>query len=150
MRALVQRVRSGRVAIEGETHAAIGPGSVVLLGVETGDTDRDAAWIASKLSRLRIFEDDQGRMNEDISRHGNAFLLVSQFTLLGDARRGNRPGFVRAAAPSAAEPMFELVARKLHDAGHQVKTGKFRSHMVVHIENDGPVTLLLDSRENDS
>ncbi len=122
----------------------------MLLGVESGDTDRDADWIASKLSRLRIFDDDQGRMNEDITRHGNAFLLVSQFTLFGDARRGNRPGFVRAAAPSIAEAMCDHVGRRLREAGHHVETGKFRAHMVVHIENDGPVTILLDSRESAS
>ncbi len=150
MRAVVQRVRSGRVDVDGSPRARIGPGAVVLLGVEQGDTPDDASWMATKLSRLRIFDDAQGRMNEDIAAHGNAFLLVSQFTLFGDTRRGHRPGFTRAAPPSDAEALYEQVAGRLRHAGHDVATGQFRTHMVVHIENDGPVTLLLDSRGSDA
>jgi D-aminoacyl-tRNA deacylase len=146
MRAVVQRASAGRVAIQGAVVATIGSGAVVLLGVARGDTAEDARWMAEKLSRLRIFEDADGRMNEDIARHGNAFLLVSQFTLLGDARRGNRPGFTAAAPPEEAAPLCVEVARLLRAHGHGVHTGVFGADMQVTIENDGPVTILLDSR----
>lgn len=146
MRAVVQRARAGRVEIGGAVVASIETGAVVLLGVARGDTAADAQWMTDKLSRLRIFEDADGRMNEDIARHGNAFLLVSQFTLLGDARRGNRPGFTAAAPPEDAAPLVDEVALRLRSRGHAVQTGVFGADMQVTIENDGPVTILLDSR----
>lgn len=147
MIAVVQRVNEASVTVPSAGHAAaIGRGLCVLLGVLDGDAERDAAWMARKLVNLRIFADDQGRMNRAIGEVGGDILLVSQFTLAGDCRRGNRPSFVAAAKPEVAEPLYEQVAARLREGGVTVVTGVFGGMMTVRIENDGPVTLILDSR----
>ncbi|MDD3109626.1 MAG: D-aminoacyl-tRNA deacylase [Eubacteriales bacterium] len=145
MRAVVQRVAKAAVAVEGETRGSIGPGLVVLLGVEAGDSEKDAAYIAGKIARLRIFEDEAGKMNRSVLDVGGEALLVSQFTLLGDARGQNRPGFTRAEEPERANALYEDCARELGKQGVPVSTGVFRAHMHLSLVNDGPVTILLDS-----
>lgn len=147
MRAVVQRASRGSVSVAGETVGDIGSGLVVLLGVAEGDEPRDAEWMAEKLVGLRIFEDEEGKMNRDLREAGGGVLLVSQFTLLGDCRKGRRPSFIAAAAPELAEQLYELVAAGIRAAGVTVATGRFRTHMDVSLVNDGPVTLLLDSRK---
>jgi D-tyrosyl-tRNA(Tyr) deacylase len=139
MRALVQRVREASVSVGGERIAAIGPGMLVLLGVRRGDTPRQADDMARKLTKLRIFEDEQGRMNLDLEQAGGAILCVSQFTLYGETRKGNRPSFVDAAPPDEAEPLYERVRDALGAQG-----GSFGAHMEVALVNDGPVTVLVD------
>ncbi len=140
MRAVVQRVGEASVRVDGEQVAAIGPGLLVLLGVHRGDTPEQADRIARKLLALRIFEGEQGRMNRSVSDAGGAVLCVSQFTLYGDTRKGNRPSFVEAAPPQDAEPLYERVRAALGALG-----GRFGAHMEVALVNDGPVTLILDS-----
>ena len=140
MRALVQRVSEAVVTVDGDTVAAIGPGMLVLLGVHRGDTDTTADRLARKLLALRIFEDDEGRMNRSVADAGGEILCVSQFTLYGDARRGNRPSFVDAAPPEQAEPLYERVRAALGAQG-----GRFGARMAVALVNDGPVTLLLEA-----
>jgi D-tyrosyl-tRNA(Tyr) deacylase len=137
VRALVQRVTSAAVRVDGTEVAAIGPGLLVLLGIAHGDDAATADRVADKLARLRIFEDDAGRMNEPLG--DRAVLCVSQFTLYGDARRGNRPSFVDAAPPEVAEPLYERVCDRLGAA-----RGVFGAHMEVALVNDGPVTLLVE------
>ena len=146
MRAVVQRVSRGAVRVDGRVVGEVGPGLVVLLGVAAGDAEDDAGWMADKLAQLRIFEDQAGKMNRSVSEAGGGVLLVSQFTLLGDARKGNRPSFVEAAPPEAANALYERVAALLRERGLPVGTGVFRAHMDVELVNDGPVTILLDSR----
>lgn len=145
MRAVVQRVRSASVHIGEACHSSIHGGALVLLGVARGDTEADAEWISVKLSKLRIFDDAEGRMNEDVVNHGNAFLVVSQFTLFGRTVKGNRPGYTDAASPELAHALYESVVMRLRSLGHRVETGVFRANMIVRLENDGPVTLILDS-----
>src|SRR3954449_13228998 len=140
MRALVQRVSEASVSVDGEGIAGIGPGLLVLLGVRAGDGEREADWIVRKLLALRIFEDDEGRMNLSVRDVGGAILCVSQFTLYGDARKGNRPSFVDAARPDEAELLYERVR-----AGLQAQGGRFGARMAVALVNDGPVTLLVES-----
>jgi D-aminoacyl-tRNA deacylase len=140
MRALVQRVSSASVAIDGETVAAIGPGLLVLLGVRRGDDRAAAERIVRKLLALRVFEDGDGRMNLSVAQAGGELLCVSNFTLYGDARKGNRPSFVEAAPPEEAEPLYELVRGGLGAQG-----GRFGARMSVELSNDGPVTLLVES-----
>ena len=140
MRALVQRVSSASVTVDGDRISAIGPGLLVLLGVRRGDGEAEADWIVRKLLALRIFEDDDGRMNRSVTDIGGEILCVSQFTLYGDTRRGNRPGFVDAAPPEEAEPLYERVR-----AGLAAKGGRFGAHMVVELANDGPVTLIVET-----
>ena len=140
MRALVQRVSEAAVSVDGEEHARIGPGMLVLLGVRRGDGPEQADRLARKLLALRIFEDAEGRMNLDVVQAGGAILCVSQFTLYGDARKGNRPGFTEAAPPEEAEPLYERVREALGAQG-----GVFGAHMAVALVNDGPVTLLLEA-----
>ena len=147
MRSLVQRVLSASVDVEGETVGKIEKGLLVLLGVEKGDTENDAAYMGDKLLKLRIFEDEQGKMNLSVKDVGGAVLMVSQFTLLGDARGQNRPGFIRAAAPEEAERLYEAVCDRIRAGGLSVETGRFRTHMEVSLINDGPVTILLDSNK---
>ena len=139
MRALVQRVSEAAVEVDGEQIAAIGPGLLVLLGIAITDTEDEADRIARKVLALRIFEDGEGRMNRSVTDTGGQVLCVSQFTLYGDTRRGNRPSFVHAAPPPAAEPLYERVRRALGAKG-----GRFGSHMRVRLVNDGPVTLLVE------
>ena len=147
MRSVVQRVLSASVDVDGETVGKIEKGLLVLLGVEKGDTEKDAAYMGDKLLKLRIFEDEQGKMNLSVKDVGGAVLMVSQFTLLGDARGQNRPGFIRAAAPEEAERLYEAVCERIRDGGLSVETGRFRTHMEVSLINDGPVTILLDSNK---
>jgi D-tyrosyl-tRNA(Tyr) deacylase len=146
MRAVVQRVSRGAVRVDGRTTGAVGRGLVVLLGVGADDGEVDARWMADKVAQLRIFEDDAGKMNRSVEDVGGGVLVVSQFTLLGDARKGNRPSFVEAAAPEAANALYEDVCARLRNRGLPVGTGVFRAHMDVELVNDGPVTILLDSR----
>jgi D-tyrosyl-tRNA(Tyr) deacylase len=140
MRALVQRVREASVTVDGERLSAIGPGMLVLLGVRRGDGDAEADRIVRKLLALRIFEDEDGRMNRSVTDAGGELLCVSQFTLYGDARKGNRPSFVDAAPPEEAEPLYERVRAGLGASG-----GRFGAHMQVALVNDGPVTLLVEA-----
>lgn len=147
MRAVVQRVSRAEVLSEGVKTGAIGQGLMVLLGVETGDTEKDAAYMAQKIARLRIFEDDQGKMNLNCSAVNGQVLCVSQFTLLGDARGQNRPGFTRAEQPERANELYLKTCELIRGEGLTVETGVFRTHMEVALVNDGPVTLLIDSRK---
>jgi D-aminoacyl-tRNA deacylase len=141
VRALVQRVSEASVVVDGEEIARIGPGLVVLLGVRDGDGAEEADRLAGKLERLRIFEDDEGRMNLSVRDVDGELLVVSQFTLYGDARKGNRPSFVDAAPPDEAEPLYERVRTALNDA----QGGRFGAHMKVELVNDGPVTLVVEN-----
>jgi D-aminoacyl-tRNA deacylase len=146
MRAVVQRVTTASVTVDGTQVARIGPGLLVLVGVEAGDGAADIEYVASKVRDLRIFDDDQHRMNRSVTDTGGAVLVVSQFTLLGDARKGRRAAFDAAAAPDTANAIYEDLVGRLRSSGLPVETGVFRARMRVALENDGPVTLLLDSR----
>jgi D-tyrosyl-tRNA(Tyr) deacylase len=147
MRAVVQRVSRGEVRVDGRATGAVGRGLVVLLGVATEDAEDDARALADKVAALRVFEDDAGKMNLALAEVGGGVLVVSQFTLLGDARKGNRPSFVAAAAPERANALYERFCAALRDKGLAVGTGVFRATMEVELVNDGPVTILLDSRK---
>jgi D-tyrosyl-tRNA(Tyr) deacylase len=147
MRACVQRVSQAEVTVGGEVTGRIDRGLVVLLGVADGDTEQDARQMAQKIVELRIFEDDAGKMNRSIAEAGGALLVVSQFTLLGDCRKGRRPSFIDAAPPEEAERLYQVFVAAAREQGMRVETGKFRTHMDVALVNDGPVTILLDSRK---
>lgn len=147
MRCVIQRVTRASVTVEGEKVSEIGDGFLVLLGAEEGDGEADARYCAEKIAGLRVFEDENDKMNLSLADVGGAVLLVSQFTLLADARHGRRPDFIRAAKPDAAEPLCERVREMLVEKGLSVQTGRFRTHMKVDLLNDGPVTILLDSRK---
>jgi len=144
MKAVVQRVSRASVSVEGKTLGAIGPGLVVLLGIGHGDGEEQARWMANKIANLRVFADDNGKMNRSVLDVGGQVLLISQFTLYGDARKGNRPGFSDAALPDVAEPLVNHVAQLLSQANVPVTTGQFQAHMLVEIHNDGPVTIILE------
>ena len=146
MRAVVQRVRSATVTVNGRTVGTIGPGLLVFVGVASDDGPEDARYVAAKVLELRIFPDADGRMNRSVVETGGSVLVVSQFTLMADCRRGRRPSFDHAAAPPLAEALYLDVVRAIRDAGVSVATGEFRAHMDVDLVNDGPVTMLLDSR----
>lgn len=146
MRAVIQRVESASVSVEGEIRGQIGAGFLVLIGVEEGDGDADFRYIAEKVPNLRVFEDEQGKMNHSLLDVGGELLAVSQFTLLGDARGGRRPSFITAARPETADPMYERLVADWRARGIRVETGVFGAHMKVSLVNDGPVTILLDSR----
>ena len=148
MRCVVQRVSHASVTVEGELVSKIEKGYMVLLGAEEGDTEADAKYCADKIAGLRVFEDENEKMNLSVKDVGGSVLLVSQFTLLGDARHGRRPSFIAAARPEIAEPLCEKVKAMIEAAGIPVLTGRFRTHMHVDLLNDGPVTILLDSRKN--
>ena len=145
MRAVVSRVVWARVVADRELTGEIGPGLLVLVGVTHGDTEADAGWLAAKLAALRVFDDGQGRMNRSLTEVGGGALVVSQFTLYGDARKGRRPSYVAAAPPEVAAPLVEAVAKALAGAGVPVAGGRFGAHMRVESAGDGPVTILLDS-----
>ena len=147
MRGVVQKVTRARVTVDGETVGQIGMGYMVLVGVEEGDGREDMLYMAQKISGLRVFEDAEDKMNLSLADVGGSCLLVSQFTLLADARKGRRPNFVRAARPEAAEPLFTELVETLRSEGLMVETGRFRTHMAIEMVNDGPVTILLDSRK---
>lgn len=146
MRAVIQRVEKASVSVEGEIKGQIGAGFLVLIGVEEGDGDADFKYIAEKVPNLRVFEDEQGKMNRSLLDVGGEVLAVSQFTLLGDARGGRRPSFITAARPETADPMYERLVADWRARGIRVETGVFGAHMKVSLVNDGPVTILLDSR----
>lgn len=147
MRAVVQRVLSASVTVDDVLVSQIGPGLLVLVAVGKQDQDADVTTMANKLADLRIFEDEAGKMNLSVTQTGGALLLVSQFTLFGDVRRGNRPSFDGAELPERANELFEALALTLSGKGLPVSRGKFRAHMKVQLLNDGPVTILLDSRK---
>ena len=145
MRAVVSRVSWARVVADGELTGQIGPGLLVLVGVAHVDGEADAAWLAAKVASLRVFNDDQGKMNRSVTEVGGAALVVSQFTLYGDARKGRRPSYLAAAPPERAAPLVEAVAKSLAGAGVPVASGRFGADMRVESSGDGPVTILLDS-----
>ena len=145
MKAVIQRVSRASVSVAGELRAGIGQGLLVLLGVAAGDASGDAAFIAGKVARLRIFPDSQGLMNLSVADVRGSVLLVSQFTLLGDARKGNRPSFTAAAPPEPASALYERVCELLRRKALPVEQGVFRAHMEVELLNDGPVTILLET-----
>lgn len=147
MRAVVQRVSSAKVIVAGETAGEIGRGLLLLVGVAAGDGPPDADYIAAKTRDLRVFPDEDGRMNRSVVESGGAVLVVSQFTLQGDCRKGRRPSFDGAAPGPVARALYEDVVRRLRESGLPVATGIFQADMDVHLVNDGPVTLLLDSRK---
>ena len=147
MKALLQRVNEASVSVTGEEVGRIGQGLVVFLGVANGDTERDAQYLVEKIINLRIFTDAEGRFNLSALDIGGELLLVSQFTLLADARKGRRPSFTGAAPPAQAEELFEYFVEQSRASGLKVATGLFQKHMQVEIINDGPVTIMLDSRE---
>ena len=147
MRAVVQRVSRAKVTISGEVSGEIGPGLMVLLGVADDDGQDDAAYLAEKLVGLRAFPDDEGKMNRSIAETGGAMLIVSQFTLFGDCRKGKRPSFIKAARPEQAVELYRALVAEVRGRGITVATGRFQEHMEVELVNDGPVTLLIDSRK---
>ena len=148
MRVVVQRVVSARVEVGGEAVGAIGAGLLIFAGFEEGDGDADLAWLSAKLCRLRVFADAAGVMNRSVVDSGGEILAVSQFTLFASVKKGNRPSWSRAARPELSRPLFERFVRQLElDLGRPVPTGVFGADMQVHLINDGPVTLLLDSQD---
>ncbi len=145
MRAVLQRVSKARVEVHGAITGSIGPGLVVLLGVGQGDTEKDADYLAGKIAGLRVFPDEAGKMNRSVADGSGALLVVSQFTLYGDCRKGRRPSFDGAAGPGHAHRLYEYFVAQARALGLQVATGVFQATMAVHLVNDGPVTLILDS-----
>ena len=144
MRALIQRVTRASVTVDGRVVGRIERGFVVLLGITHADGRAEADWVAAKIAGLRVFDDEAGKMNRSLADVGGALLVVSQFTLYGDARKGRRPSFTDAAAPETAEPLVDYFVEVLRDAGFTVATGVFGAHMDVEIHNDGPVTMLIE------
>ncbi len=147
MRAVVQRVTDAKVTVENTVTGAIEKGLMVLLGVEDGDIEKDADYIADKIAGLRIFDDEEGVMNLSVIDIGGEILSVSQFTLLADARKGKRPSYIKAARPEEAKRLYEYFNKRLKEKGLKVETGIFQAEMLVEIHNDGPVTILLDSKK---
>src|SRR6516225_9276935 len=147
MRAVIQRVSSARVVIDGKEHSRIGAGLLVLVGVEKDDTPDDAAALARRIVELRIFEDEAGKMNRSVAEANGHILAVSQFTLLGDCRRGRRPSFDPAAPPELAKPLYEQFVKEVDSLGIPVATGVFQAMMEIELTNQGPVTFILDSRK---
>lgn len=145
MRAVVQRVERAQVTVEGAVVGAIGHGLLVLLGVGHDDTERTATRLAAKVAALRIFEDDDGKMNRSLAETNGAVLCVSQFTLYGDVRRGNRPSFTAAAEPESARTLYEVFCAAIERAGLRCERGRFGAQMAVELVNDGPVTLIIDT-----
>ena len=148
MRAVVQRVSQSEVTVDGETTGKIGHGLTVLLGVSAGDTEKEADYLADKIANLRIFADEKGKMNLSVRDIGGEILVVSQFTLYGDCRKGRRPSYNDAAPPDLAEKLYGYFVRSLENNGMEVATGRFQAMMEVSLINDGPVTILLDSEKN--
>lgn len=147
MRAVIQRVRQASVRVGDEVAASLGAGLAVLLGVGRGDSEAEARWLADRIAHLRIFEDEAGRLNRSVLETGGEVLVVSQFTLYGDARRGRRPSFDQAAEASEARVLVDKFVDNLRALGVQTSTGVFGAHMVLALENEGPVTIILESRE---
>jgi D-tyrosyl-tRNA(Tyr) deacylase len=150
MRAVVQRVAHASIAIGGEVRGSIGPGLLVLLGVEAADAAEDLEWLSGKIVRLRIFNDEQGLMNRSVQEVGGEVLVASQFTLFASTRKGNRPSFSRAAPPAVAIPLYEAFVRRLEaDLGRPPQTGEFGADMKIALLNDGPVTILIDTKNRE-
>ena len=150
MRIVAQRVSRASVTIEGKLKSAIGLGMMILLGIEEADNEEDVDWLCSKLSKMRIFGDENDAMNLDINQIGGSFLVVSQFTLHAMTKKGNRPSFIRAARPEQAIPLYELFVKRLHEvSGREVLTGEFGAMMEVELINDGPVTIIMDSKHKE-
>jgi D-aminoacyl-tRNA deacylase len=148
MRTVIQRVRNASVSVDSKTVSTIGPGLLVLLGVESTDTQEDIEWLAGKISRLRIFADEEGAMNWSIHEIEGEFLVVSQFTLFASTRKGNRPSFLEAAPPDLAEQRYEEFCLQLeNESGRDVRRGVFGAHMEISLSNDGPVTIWIDSKK---
>ena len=147
MRAVVQRVSRAKVTVAGEITGEIEAGLLILLGVAEEDSQSDAAYLAEKITGLRIFPDDEGKMNRSLIETGGAMLVVSQFTLLGDCRKGRRPSFIKAARPEFAVNLYNAFIAEVRGRGVSVATGRFQEHMAVELVNDGPVTLLVESRQ---
>jgi D-aminoacyl-tRNA deacylase len=147
MRVVIQRTRQASVTIDGEVTASIGPGLLILLGIEHEDTEEDAVWLAGKILQMRIFPDSEGKMNLCVQEMGGELLVVSQFTLHASTKKGNRPSFIRAARPDVAIPLYEHFMKSLEDiGGRPVQRGVFGADMQVALVNDGPVTISMDSR----
>ena len=147
MRAVAQRVASASVAIDGETKSSIGVGLLLLVAVEDADTEEDIEWLAGKLARLRVFADEEGVMNRSVQEIGGAVLVISQFTLFASTKKGNRPSYLRSAKPDIAIPLYEqFISRLTSELGRPVLTGKFGAEMKVALVNDGPVTILFDTK----
>ncbi len=150
MRAVIQRVKHASVSISENLYANIGHGLLVLLGVQPDDTEADAEWLAAKIARLRIFDDENGVMNRNVIEVSGEILVVSQFTLMASYKKGNRPSYIRAAAPDTAIPLYECFTWKLHHEIKQtVKTGQFGADMQVELLNDGPVTICMDTKNKE-
>jgi D-tyrosyl-tRNA(Tyr) deacylase len=150
MRAVLQRVNNASVVVDGDVKGAIGPGFLVLLGVAEGDEKSDADWLAKKIAGLRVFSDAAGLMNLDLAAVDGSVLAISQFTLMADYKKGNRPSFIRAARPEIARPMYEYFVERLTALiGKPVETGVFGADMKISLVNDGPVTIVMDSRMQD-
>lgn len=150
MRVVAQRVSRASVTIDGKVKSAIGLGMMVLLGIEEADTTEDVEWLCTKLSKMRIFADENDAMNLNINQVGGSFLVVSQFTLHAMTKKGNRPSFIRAARPEKAIPLYELFVKRLHEvSGREVLTGEFGAMMEVELINDGPVTIVMDSKNRE-
>jgi len=147
MRAVLQRVRRAEVTVDGTCIGKIEQGLLVFLGVEQGDAESDLEYIVSKVCGMRIFEDDEGKMNRSVEDIGGSILAVSQFTLLGDARKGRRPSFVKAGSPADAKQLYEKTVEKFRATGIPIETGEYQAEMQVSLINDGPVTILLDSKK---
>lgn len=147
MRAIIQRVSTARVVVDGAVVGEIGRGFLLLLGITHGDGEAEAAWLARKVAGLRLFEDEAGKMNLGLADVGGAALAVSQFTLYGSAKKGRRPSFTEAARPEHAEPLYACFCQKLAEEGIPVAQGVFQAHMEVHLVNDGPVTIWIDTDE---
>lgn len=150
MRAVIQRVTSASVEIEQEIHGSIKHGILLLLGVEEADNDEDISWLSGKISRLRIFDDEDGVMNKSVCDVDGEVLLISQFTLHASTKKGNRPSYIKAARPETAIPLYEKFKLQLeNDTGKQVKTGEFGAYMKVTLVNDGPVTIMIDTKNRE-
>jgi len=150
MRAVIQRVSHASVTINGSVKSAIGHGLLILLAVEEADADEDIEWLAGKIARLRIFDDEQGVMNRSVQEGNGEILLVSQFTLFASTKKGNRPSYSRSARPEIAVPLYEnFIARLAQEFGKPIQTGEFGADMLVSLANDGPVTILIDSKSRE-
>jgi D-aminoacyl-tRNA deacylase len=145
MKAVIQRVRSAKVVVEGQTLGEIGKGILTLLGVGLGDTEKELEWMIQKIAKLRIFEDEQGKMNRSLLDTAGEHLIVSQFTLYADTRKGNRPSFISAAPPEVAKPMYEKALELSRGLGIKTAGGQFQAYMDVSLLNDGPVTIILET-----
>lgn len=150
MRAVIQRVSTASVTIHGDMKSAIGPGFMILLGIETEDVTEDAEWLAKKIAALRVFSDDAGLMNKDLADIDGDIMVISQFTLHASYKKGNRPSFIKAARPEQAIPLYEYFVQQLHIIiGKEIATGEFGADMKVALVNDGPVTIIMDSKNRE-